>query len=165
MLLDPITATSSSMVKCLECRPGGPVEVDPDAGAEQRLVVGALRVVHHALVADFGHEELDAEAPGSGSDDGHQDGFVRHEVRTGDADTAFRFVDERGIELQVVVIVEAGAAGQHLCVDDRRPRVDGLGAGASSGSSTPFRCTSRSRTPHPARGQRGLQYASSARAT
>ena len=41
----------------------GPVEVDPDAGAEQRLVVGTLRVVHHALVADLGHEELDARAP------------------------------------------------------------------------------------------------------
>ena len=60
MLLDPMTATSSSTEKCLECKRGR-VEVDLDAGFQQSLVVGVLSVVDHELITLLAHEELDVD--------------------------------------------------------------------------------------------------------
>ena len=63
MLLEPITATSSSIDRCFACRMyGRRVQPDLHAGPQQRPVVRALGVPDRALVADLGDEQLHVEA-------------------------------------------------------------------------------------------------------
>ena len=65
MLLEPMIATSSSIVIDFECRMyGPPVHPDLHARAQEHLVVAALRVVDDRLVALLRDEQLDLAARG-----------------------------------------------------------------------------------------------------
>ena len=74
----------------------------------------------HELITDLGDEQLHVQAARARGHHGHLNGLIGHIVRTGDADPAAGVLDHGGEEFEVVVVVEAGPAGQDLAVDELR---------------------------------------------
>ena len=99
------------------------VEPDLHAGAQERLVVRALRVVDEGLVADLRDEELDVHAALGRAADRAEHGLVGHEVRAGEDDALLGRVHEGEEELQVVLVVVPGTARHHLAVEVLRRRL------------------------------------------
>jgi hypothetical protein len=71
-------------------------------------------VVHQKLVTDLGHNQPDVDpALCRRSQRGHQR-LIGHKVGVGDRNRMLRGVKQRHEQLQIVVVLESGAARQHL---------------------------------------------------
>ncbi len=87
MLLEPITAMSSSTLRCLECsRDRRLVEVDLHSRPQQLLVVGALRVVDEELVANLRGDQRHIDAALRRRGDRRHQRVIRHKVGIGDGE-------------------------------------------------------------------------------
>ena len=99
------------------------VEEDLHAGLEQVVVVGPLRVVDEALVADLGDEQLHLEPALAGGGDRVDHRLVRDEVRAREDDLLGRAVDQRQEQPQVVLGLVPGTGRHHLADHGIRRRV------------------------------------------
>ena len=93
------------------------VEPDAHASAQQLLVVAALGVIDHELVADFRGEELHVQPALRGSRDRVEHRPVGHEVRARDDDLFGGGVEQRVEQPQVVLALESWSARHDLGVD------------------------------------------------
>ena len=96
---------------------GLPVHPDLHAGRQQRLVVAALGVVDHRLIALLRDEQLHVDTALAGRRDRQQERLVGHEVRAHDDDALAGGEEQAEEQLQVVLEVEARAGGNDLAVE------------------------------------------------